>query len=51
VVEPSDEDRLHRLLQLNYPDLADHLIPLRYPSGVPLTATWLVEQIITQEKK
>ena len=51
VVELNRDGQLKQLLTLDNPELATHLIQVSHLDGLPLTARWIREQIMTQEAK
>jgi 2-oxoglutarate ferredoxin oxidoreductase subunit alpha len=50
VVELNRDGQLHQILQLEIPDCSMKLISLSHLDGLPLTAKWVEEQIVTKEK-
>jgi hypothetical protein len=42
---------LHRVLRLEIPDCSLQLISLSHLDGLPLTAKWVVDQIIAKEER
>ena len=51
VVELNRDGQLKQLLTLDNPELATYLIQVSHLDGLPLTARWIREQIMTQEAK
>lgn len=51
VVELNRDGQLKQLLTLDNPELAARLIQVSHLDGLPLTARWIREQIMTQEAK
>jgi 2-oxoglutarate ferredoxin oxidoreductase subunit alpha len=49
VIEMNRDGQMHRLLQLEMPDIATKLISLSKLDGMPLTARWIVDSM--QEKE
>ncbi len=49
VVELNRDGQMHRVLQLEMPDIATKVISLAHLDGMPLTARWIVESL--QEKE
>ena len=49
VVEMNIEGQLHKLIQIQYPELATKLCSLAHCDGLPLTATWIVNQTLEKE--
>jgi 2-oxoglutarate ferredoxin oxidoreductase subunit alpha len=50
VVEMNIEGQLHKLLQIQSPENATKLISLAHCDGLPLTASWIVNQTLEQER-
>lgn len=50
VVELNRDGHLHKLLMLECPDWATHLISLAYIDGLPITANYICESIIKREE-
>ena len=50
VVEMNIEGQLHKLLQIQSPELATKVLSLAHCDGLPLTASWIVNQILEQER-
>ena len=50
VIEMNIEGQLHKLLQIQSPELATKLVSLAHCDGLPLTASWIVNQILEQER-
>lgn len=51
VVECNRDGQLRQLLTLAFPDLATHLRSICHLDGLPLTAKWVGEAIMEQERK
>jgi 2-oxoglutarate ferredoxin oxidoreductase subunit alpha len=51
VIEMNHLGQMHKLLQLNSPDLATKLISLTHNNGLPLSARWITEQVEAKEKE
>ncbi|MFW6068681.1 MAG: 2-oxoacid:acceptor oxidoreductase subunit alpha [Chloroflexota bacterium] len=51
VVEMNRDGQMHRILQLEMPDIATKLVSLAHLDGFPLTARWIVESIAEKEKE
>ncbi len=51
VVELNRDGQLHKLLILECPDWATHLVSLAYTDGLPITASYIRESIIKCEEK
>jgi 2-oxoglutarate ferredoxin oxidoreductase subunit alpha len=49
IIELNSDAQLFQLLKMAYPSLGDRLITLPHNNGLPLTAAWVVENIITYE--
>jgi len=50
VVELNRDGQLHQILRLEIPDCTMKLISLSHLDGLPLTAQWVVDQIIAKEE-
>jgi hypothetical protein len=42
---------MHQLLTLEYPDQATRLVSIAYTDGLPLTASYVSQAILSQEVK
>ncbi len=51
VVELNRDGQLHQILQLEIPDSNLRLISLSHQDGLPLTARWVVEQLLAKEEQ
>lgn len=51
VVEMNRDGQMHKLLTLDYPDQASRLKSIAYTDGLPLTARFVCEAILSQEAK
>jgi 2-oxoglutarate ferredoxin oxidoreductase subunit alpha len=51
VVELNRDGQLHQILRLEIPDCSMKLISLSHLDGLPLTAQWVVSQIIAKEEQ
>lgn len=51
VIEMNRDGQMHRILQLEMPDIATKLVSLAHLDGFPLTARWIVESIEEKEKE
>jgi 2-oxoglutarate/2-oxoacid ferredoxin oxidoreductase subunit alpha len=51
VVELNRDGQLHQILRLEIPDCSMKLISLSHLDGLPLTAQWVVNQLITKEEQ
>jgi 2-oxoglutarate ferredoxin oxidoreductase subunit alpha len=51
VVELNRDGQLHQVLRLEIPDCSLELVNLSHLDGLPLTAQWVVDQVISKEKK
>jgi 2-oxoglutarate ferredoxin oxidoreductase subunit alpha len=49
VIELNRDGQMHKILQTEMPELATRLIPLAHLDGMPLTARWVVEGVMTAE--
>ena len=49
VIEMNHDAQLHRILCSELPDLATRLLPLNHMDGMPLTATWIEQNIAKKE--
>ena len=51
VVELNRDGQLNQILSIEYPTLASRLVSVAHLDGLPLTARWVRESILAQEKK
>jgi 2-oxoglutarate ferredoxin oxidoreductase subunit alpha len=51
VVEMNTDGQMHKLLQLEYPEMATKLISLTRNNGVPLDANWTVDAVLKAEEE
>lgn len=51
VVEMNHDGQMRDLLTLEYPELATKLVSLTKQDGLPLTATWVEEALLAEERK
>ncbi len=51
VVELNRDGQLHQILRLEIPDRSLQLISLSHLDGLPLTAQWIVDQVIAKEEQ
>ncbi len=51
VVEMNRDGQLHGILSLEMPDHATSMIPVLRNDGMPLTATWIKDVLLAEEKK
>jgi 2-oxoglutarate/2-oxoacid ferredoxin oxidoreductase subunit alpha len=51
VVEMNRDGQLHQVLSLEFPELAIRLIKTAHTDGLPLTAKWITESILSNEEK
>jgi 2-oxoglutarate ferredoxin oxidoreductase subunit alpha len=51
VVEMNTDAQMLQLLRLDMPDQATKLKPLNHNDGLPLTARWIMEAVLSQEGK
>ncbi len=51
VVEMNTDAQMRQLLQLDLPDQATKLKALNHNDGLPLTARWIMEELLSQEGK
>ena len=51
VIEMNRDGQMHRILQLEMPDIATKLVSLAELDGFPLTARWIVDSLISKEKE
>jgi len=49
VIEMNIEGQLHKLIQIQSPELATRVYSLAHCDGLPLTASWIVNQITDKE--
>jgi 2-oxoglutarate ferredoxin oxidoreductase subunit alpha len=50
VVELNRDGQMHQILTTENPDMASRLISLAHLDGLPLTADWLVDQLLEKEQ-
>ncbi len=50
VVENNFDGQMASLLRMDYPEFATRIIPLPHCDGLPLTARWIAQNIIEQER-
>lgn len=50
VVEANTDGQMARLLRMEYPEYGTKFRPLAHSDGLPLTARWIVEGVLAQEK-
>jgi 2-oxoglutarate ferredoxin oxidoreductase subunit alpha len=51
VIELNRDGQLHQILRLEIPDCSMKLISLSHLDGLPLTAQWVVNQVISKEEE
>lgn len=51
VVELNQDGQLHQILSLAIPSRSMNLISIAHSDGLPLTASWVVDQVLTREEK
>jgi 2-oxoglutarate ferredoxin oxidoreductase subunit alpha len=51
IIEMNHDAQLHRILCSELPDLATRLLPLNHMDGMPLTASWIEQNIAKKEVK
>lgn len=51
VIEMNRDGQLHKILQTEMPEMATKLVSLSLLDGMPLTANWVAEAIMTEENK
>jgi 2-oxoglutarate ferredoxin oxidoreductase subunit alpha len=51
VIELNRDGQLHQILRLEIPDCSMKLISLSHLDGLPLTAQWVVIQILAKEEQ
>jgi len=51
VVELNRDGQMHQILTTENPDMASQLISLAHLDGLPLTADWLVDQLLKKEQE
>jgi 2-oxoglutarate ferredoxin oxidoreductase subunit alpha len=51
VIEMNRDGQMHKILQTEMPEMATKLVSLSLLDGMPLTANWVVEAIMTEENK
>jgi 2-oxoglutarate ferredoxin oxidoreductase subunit alpha len=50
VVENNYEGQLHQLIQLHAPEFATRVVSIAKCDGLPLSARWITEAILEQER-
>jgi 2-oxoglutarate ferredoxin oxidoreductase subunit alpha len=50
VIENNTDGQMAKLIRMEYPDLAARIISVAHSDGLPLTAHWLTESILEQER-
>jgi 2-oxoglutarate ferredoxin oxidoreductase subunit alpha len=51
VIEMNRDGQMYQLLLVEYPQLADKLTSVAFNDGLPATAKWVKESILTTEVK
>jgi 2-oxoglutarate ferredoxin oxidoreductase subunit alpha len=51
VIEMNRDGQMHKILQTEMPEMATKLVSLSLLDGMPLTANWVAEAIMTEENK
>jgi 2-oxoglutarate ferredoxin oxidoreductase subunit alpha len=51
VIEMNHHGQMHKLLQLEVPELATRMVSLKHNNGLPLSARWINAQVESQEGK
>ncbi len=51
VIEMNRDGQMYEILQLEMPDMATKLSSLAFLDGLPLTARWIVEHLLEEEKE
>jgi len=51
VVEANRDGQLLQLLTMKYPQFAERMVKEAHMDGLPLTAKWIFDQIMTWEKE
>jgi 2-oxoglutarate ferredoxin oxidoreductase subunit alpha len=50
IIEMNHSGQMHQILTLEYPVLSEHLLSLCHNNGLPLSARWIAENIMEQER-
>jgi 2-oxoglutarate/2-oxoacid ferredoxin oxidoreductase subunit alpha len=50
IIENNFDGQMASLLRMDYPEFATRIIPLAHCDGLPLTARWIAQNIIEQER-
>jgi 2-oxoglutarate ferredoxin oxidoreductase subunit alpha len=50
VAENNTDGQLANLLRIEYPEYANRIVSLAYSNGLPLSARWLTESVLEQER-
>jgi 2-oxoglutarate ferredoxin oxidoreductase subunit alpha len=50
VIENNFDGQMAKLIQIEYPDLANRIVSLAHSDGLPLAPAWMVESILEQER-
>jgi len=51
LIEMNRDGQLHQIISMDIPDCSTSLISLTHNDGLPLTATWIIDAIVAEEKK
>ncbi len=51
IVEMNRDGQMHQLLTLEYPEYSNKMVSLTKHDGLPLSAQWVTEAVLAQEKK
>ncbi|MCH7480450.1 MAG: 2-oxoacid:acceptor oxidoreductase subunit alpha, partial [Chloroflexi bacterium] len=51
IVEMNRDGQMHQLLTLEYPEYSNKMVSLTKHDGLPLSAQWVTETVLAQEKK
>ena len=51
VLELNRDGQLHQILSIDFCDLQERLISLSYVDGLPMTADWVIQSVLTKEKE
>ena len=51
VLELNRDGQLHQILSIDFCDLQERLISLSYVDGLPMTADWIIQSVLTKEKE
>ena len=50
IVEMNRDGQMHQLLTLEYPEYSNKMVSLTKHDGLPLSAQWVTEAVLAQER-